>query len=133
MSTPKVFVAIDLTGTPHEFSELGINEIKRLHEKQGVKGWAYGPIEDMETLKKKVNPMSELEAENARLKAELAAAKGGGEAPLLNGKTKTAVELIELIKAAKDDFEVDEILGGDVRKTVVEAATARKAELAAAK
>lgn len=45
------------------------------------------------------------------------------------GKTPTAAELIERIKTAATEAEVDAIRGGDQRKTVIDAADARKAEL----
>ena len=71
-----------------------------------------------------------------RLKSEpmlvVAVIAAGGQSGQPSGKAPTAAELIEKIKAAPTDEEVDAILGGDQRKTVIDAANARKAELAPA-
>jgi len=72
----KGFVAIDINKKVFEFSEAGINNLKILHQNQGVsKDWQYGKKEDKDILLKNIVTPEEAKNaldENAILKQKIA-------------------------------------------------------------
>ena len=71
----KGFIAIDINKNVFEYSKAGIENIKILHQNQGVsKNWLYGKIEDKNELLKKVVTTSDAQKaveENAILKQRI--------------------------------------------------------------
>lgn len=71
----KDFLAIAPDKKEYYLSEMGIKNLRRLHAKQNVNGWLYGPKKQRDELRAQILTPAEVKSvaqENAELKARLA-------------------------------------------------------------